>query len=57
MNDNTEAPSQLRREIMNIIRRYGQESDVTIYQAIGALEIVKADLIDILDRATRPNRE
>jgi len=49
--NNAEAPTQLRREILNIIRRYGQESDVTVYQALGALEVVKADLIDMLDRA------
>lgn len=43
------AASQLRHELMNAVLRYGRESDVTVYQAIGALEAVKADLIDMLD--------
>lgn len=50
-NKTTDASSQLRREIRNVIRRYGEESDVTVYQAIGVLEIVKLDLVEALDRA------
>ena len=34
----------LRTEISNVIRRYSQETSVTIYQAIGVLEVVKLDL-------------
>lgn len=44
------ASNQLRREIHEVIRRYGQESNVTVYQAIGVLEIVKLDLVDMLQR-------
>ena len=52
-----DAGSQLRRELFNVIRRYGKESAVTVYQAIGALEIVKADLIDGLsDKPLDPDR-
>lgn len=45
------ASNQLRVEIRNLIRRYGRESDVTVYQAIGILEIVKLDLVDMLEKA------
>lgn len=48
---NPTASDQLRREIHDVIRRYGQESDVTVYQAIGVLEIVKLDLVEILEKA------
>jgi len=48
---NPSASNQLRREIREVIRRYGLESDVTVYQAIGVLEIVKLDLVDMLERA------
>lgn len=41
----------LRQEILNTIRRYGQESDVTVYQAIGVLEIVKLDLVEIMEQS------
>lgn len=45
-----QAPSQFRKEVLAIVRRYGQESDLTIYQALGALEVVKADLLDMLNQ-------
>ena len=48
---NPTASCQLRREVHDVIRRYGQESDVTVYQAIGVLEIVKIDLVDMLEKA------
>lgn len=45
--------NQLRHEIKNVIRRYGVESDVTVYQALGVLEIVKMDLIEYLQEEPR----
>lgn len=45
------ASDQLRHEIHEAIRRYGEESDATVYQAIGVLEIVKLDLVEMLDKA------
>jgi hypothetical protein len=47
MNTHTQqAPAtQLKQEIVNVLRRYSQESDVTICQALGVLEIVKAEMI------------
>jgi RecJ-like exonuclease len=45
------ASDQLRKEIHLVIRRYGEESDVTVYQAVGVLEIGKLDLVEMLERA------
>ena len=44
------ASDQLRQQIHDVITRYGQESDITIYQAIGVLECVKMDLWDTLTK-------
>lgn len=46
-----DAGAMLRRELRSVIRRYGQESDVTAYQAIGALRMVEHDIVDMLDSA------
>lgn len=43
---NQDASQQLKNELQNIIYRYSQESDVTIAEAIGVLELVKIELID-----------
>jgi hypothetical protein len=37
--------NQLKRELDMLLRRYAGESDVTIAEAIGMLEIAKAELI------------
>lgn len=47
------ASDQIVNEIGSVMRRYAHESDVTVYQLIGALEIVKSDLIEMLDK---PNK-
>lgn len=39
------AADQLRRELMRTVVRYAQESDVTICETIGVLEIVKDQLL------------
>jgi hypothetical protein len=49
---NVDAGAMLRQELRSVIRRYGKESDVTAYQALGALRIVEHDIVDMLD-ATR----
>lgn len=36
---------QLKREMQSLLRRYAGESDVTIAEAIGVIELVKAELI------------
>ena len=36
----------LKKEIEAMIYRYSQESDVTVYSVIGALEVVKQNLMD-----------
>ena len=38
--------TQLKNELEAVILRYSKESDVTVYSVIGALEIVKQNLID-----------
>lgn len=45
----SDAGAMLRRELRSVIRRYGKESDVTAYQALGALRIVEHDIVDMLD--------
>lgn len=47
-----EHSDQMRKEIHAVIYRYGQESDVTVYQSIGVLEIVKIDLVEMLESRT-----
>ena len=39
----------LRREVHSLIRRYGQESDMTVYQALGALRVVEHDILAMLE--------
>jgi hypothetical protein len=45
------AGAMLRNEIRSVIRRYGQESDITAYQALGALRVVEHDILDMMDSA------
>jgi hypothetical protein len=45
-----ESGDQLRREIHSVITRYSQESDVSTWEVIGALEAVKMDLWDGLEK-------
>lgn len=40
------ASNQLRLEIDNVIDRYSDEADLTAYQVIGILEVIKADIIE-----------
>lgn len=44
-----EAGTQLKRELHAVIRRWADESDITIYQTLGALRIIEHDLIKMLD--------
>lgn len=41
---------QLRRELFSVIRRWSQESDVTLCEALGVLELLKADLLHLLEQ-------
>lgn len=50
---NPDAATQLRHEINRIIYRYGQESDVTVYQSIGVIRMVEHDLVAALDKIDR----
>jgi len=42
------AADQLRRELYLAIRRWSQESDITLCEVLGVLELLKVDLIDLL---------
>jgi septum formation topological specificity factor MinE len=44
-----DASNKLRRELLSVIKRYGNESDVTFYQVLGTLEVVKSDIISWLE--------
>jgi hypothetical protein len=44
---------QLRRELFAVICRWSQESDVTLCEALGVLELLKADLLHLLESPTR----
>ncbi len=46
-----DASDQLRHVLIEVIRRHGQETGATVYQAIGVLEIVKFDLVEMLEKA------
>lgn len=48
-NSETDGGTMLRHEIHAAIKRAGQESDITLYQALGALTVVQHDLIEMLD--------
>lgn len=50
---NKNACDQLRGEIHACIRRYGLEANTTVYQILGVLEIVKIDLVEMLEQAQR----
>ena len=41
---------QLREELFNVILRWSQESDVSLFEAIGALETLKHDLFTLLQK-------
>lgn len=39
---------QLRNEIRSIINRYGEESDLTVCEVLGVLELIKAEKLEQL---------
>jgi hypothetical protein len=42
---------QLRDEIVRMIDRYADESDMTLAETIGTLEIVKMDILKLMFKA------
>lgn len=40
-----DAGKMVSNEIRSIIKRYADESDITIYQVVGVLESIKMDLL------------
>lgn len=51
----TPAATMLRNELQAVIRRYSSESDVTICEALGVIEMVKNDLITRINEAQVPD--
>lgn len=51
--DSNQAATMLYAEIMATIKRYGAESDVSAYQAIGAIEMAKFSLIEMIEDSHR----
>ena len=43
---------QLRSELHAVLKRWAEESDVSICEAIGVMRIVEHDLLNMLDRET-----
>jgi hypothetical protein len=41
LNPNDDTASQFKNEVMAVIYRYSQESELTVYELIGALEVCK----------------
>lgn len=47
--DNPESPAnQMRADLFHRIKYWAAESDITLCQAIGILEMLKVDLLDML---------
>lgn len=47
----------MRDEIHKIVLRYGQESDVSVFQVIGVLESVKLDLFEMLSSNSEKRKD
>lgn len=37
---------QMYAELDAVIKRYAEENDVTVYRAIGVIEVLKSDILD-----------
>ncbi len=48
---NAAGPQQLRDELVSTIRRYAQESDVSVCEALGVLRIVEIEVINGIQQA------
>ena len=46
------AANQLRSSIMSDIRRFAQESDVSVCEALGVLRMVENELIQMINQGT-----
>lgn len=54
---NPSATDQLRSEIHKLLKRYGKESDVTVYQILGLLRVIEFDLVEMLETFRSPESE
>lgn len=46
--------TQLRTELHSVLKRWAEESDVSICEAIGVMRIVEHDLMNMIDGDTEP---
>lgn len=51
LNPNNNTASQFKDEIMAVVYRYSQESGLTVYELIGALEVCKAAVVTLHQQA------
>lgn len=47
LNPNSATPTKFKNEIMAVVYRYSQESELTVYELVGALEVAKAAVIEL----------
>lgn len=47
LNPNDDTASKFKNEVMAVIYRYSQESELTVYELIGALEVCKGAVITL----------
>lgn len=52
---NADATSQMRVKILQIVDYYGKESNVSVYETIAVLEIIKVELIEELTKHNETN--
>lgn len=45
-----DAGTKFRNEILAVFYRYSQEADLTVYTALGALEVAKHNILGMMDR-------
>lgn len=50
------AATMLRNELMSTIRRYAEESDVSVCEALGVLSMVESELLALVREGT-PDEE
>ena len=46
-----ETATKFKNEVLAVVLRYGRESDLTVFELLGALDVVKDKLIRMLEEA------
>lgn len=47
LNPNDDTASKFKNEVLAVVFRYSQESDLTVYELLGALEVCKGAVIKL----------